>query len=51
MNEITFSKIDRKTPSLLQILIDKDHYFLHAKNLMLYMDQGLKFKSLFGNNL
>ena len=47
LNAVAGYKMNNKTPMLLQTLRTKDHYFLHAKNLILYMDHGLEFIKIY----
>lgn len=47
LNVLTSYKMNNKTPMLLQTLRTKDHYFVHAKNLILYMDHGLEFVKIY----
>ena len=40
-------KINVKTPMLMQTLEDKDHYFLHSRNLQLYIGLGMKLEKVY----
>lgn len=42
------TKINTKTPLLLQTLEDKDHYFVYWKNLELYLELGLVLEHVYG---
>ena len=47
MNRTSRAKINTTVPMLLQTLGKKEHYFLHSKNLELYLQLGLKVERIY----
>ena len=47
VNKITNCKVNSSTPLLIQTVRDKDHYFVHSKNLQLYLQLGIKLEKVY----
>ena len=47
INKTTNCKVNSSTPLLIQTVRDKDHYFVHSKNLQLYLQLGIKLEKVY----